>query len=71
MGSRRSGRGASQRTSTSSRSVTALFALVAAASAAGLDAEQALRQRVRREMAEVRVHEQRGLRDELPPDQAG
>jgi XTP/dITP diphosphohydrolase len=47
----------------------ALFAIVAAANAAGLDAEQALRQRVRREMAEVRVLEQRGLRD--APDQAG
>jgi uncharacterized protein YabN with tetrapyrrole methylase and pyrophosphatase domain len=46
----------------------ALFGLAAAASAAGLDPEQALRLRVREEMAEVRVHEQRGLRDapELP-----
>ncbi len=39
----------------------ALFALVAAASAAGLDAEQALRQRVAREMAQVRAADQRGL----------
>lgn len=39
----------------------ALFALVAAASAAGLDAEQALRQRVVREIAEVRAADQRGL----------
>jgi len=36
----------------------ALFALVAAASAAGLDAEQALRQRVAREMAQVRAADQ-------------
>lgn len=35
-----------------------LFALVAAASAAGLDAEQALRQRVAREMAQVRAADQ-------------
>jgi XTP/dITP diphosphohydrolase len=47
----------------------ALFAIVAAANAAGLDAEQALRQQVRREMAEVRALEQRGLRD--APGQAG
>lgn len=39
----------------------ALFTLVAAASAAGLDAEQALRQRVAREIAEVRAADQRGL----------
>ncbi len=38
-----------------------LFALVAAASAAGLDAEQALRQRVAREIAELRAAGQRGL----------
>lgn len=42
----------------------ALFALVAAASLAGLDAEQALRQRVTREIAEVRAAEQRGLADD-------
>ncbi len=39
----------------------ALFTLVAAASSAGLDSEQALRQRVARELAEVRAAEQRGL----------
>lgn len=39
----------------------ALFALVAEASAAGLDAEQALRQRVLQEIAEVRAADQRGL----------
>jgi MazG family protein len=46
----------------------ALFALASAAAASGLDPEQALRLRVREEMAEVRVHEQRGLQDapELP-----
>ncbi len=41
-----------------------LFALVAAAHGAGLDAEQALRQRVRQEVAEVRAAEQRALPDE-------
>jgi XTP/dITP diphosphohydrolase len=41
----------------------ALFALAATAVAAGLDPEQALRVRVREEMAEVRAREQRGLRD--------
>jgi XTP/dITP diphosphohydrolase len=46
-----------------------LFAIAAAANAAGLDAEQALRQLVRREMTDVRVREQRGLRDAR--DQAG
>lgn len=40
-----------------------LFALVAAATAAGLDPEQALRQRVRSEIEQVRVHEQRALTD--------
>jgi hypothetical protein len=46
----------------------ALFALAKAAQAAGLDPEQALRMRVRAEMTDVRVREQRGLRDgsELP-----
>jgi XTP/dITP diphosphohydrolase len=46
----------------------ALFALAQAAQAAGLDPEQALRMRVRAEMTDVRVREQRGLRDgpELP-----
>jgi XTP/dITP diphosphohydrolase len=44
-----------------------LFALVAAAHGAGLDAEQALRQRVRHEVAEVRAAEQRALPDEPPP----
>jgi len=37
----------------------ALFSLVVTAHAGGLDAEQALRTRVRREMADVRVREQR------------
>jgi len=41
-----------------------LFALAAAAAAAGLDPEQALRRRSLAEMAEVRVHEQRALRGE-------
>jgi XTP/dITP diphosphohydrolase len=41
----------------------ALFELAAEAQASGLDPEQALRQRVRREAADVRVREQRGLRD--------
>jgi XTP/dITP diphosphohydrolase len=40
----------------------ALFSLAVAAQAAGLDPEQALRNRVRREMAEVRAMEQRALR---------
>lgn len=39
----------------------ALFSLAVAAQAAGLDPEQALRNRVRREMAEVRAMEQRAL----------
>jgi XTP/dITP diphosphohydrolase len=41
----------------------ALFALARAAQAAGVDPEQALRMRVRQEMAEVRGREERGLRD--------
>ncbi len=41
-----------------------LFALAAAAAAAGLDPEQALRRRSLAEMGEVRVHEQRALRQE-------
>ncbi len=41
-----------------------LFALAAAAAAAGLDPEQALRRRVLAEMAEVRVQEQRALHEE-------
>jgi XTP/dITP diphosphohydrolase len=41
----------------------ALFALAGAAQAAGVDPEQALRMRVRQEMAEVRGREERGLRD--------
>lgn len=41
-----------------------LFALAAAAAAAGLDPEQALRRRALAEMAEVRVHEQRALPEE-------
>jgi XTP/dITP diphosphohydrolase len=47
----------------------ALFALARAAQAAGVDPEQALRMRVREEMAEVRSREQRGLRD--APDLPG
>jgi XTP/dITP diphosphohydrolase len=47
----------------------ALFALARAAQAAGVDPEQALRMRVRQEMAEVRGREQRGLRD--APDLPG
>jgi XTP/dITP diphosphohydrolase len=47
----------------------ALFALASAAQAAGVDPEQALRMRVRQEMAEVRGREQRGLRD--APDLPG
>jgi XTP/dITP diphosphohydrolase len=47
----------------------ALFALAGAAQAAGVDPEQALRMRVRQEMAEVRGREQRGLRD--APDLPG
>jgi XTP/dITP diphosphohydrolase len=47
----------------------ALFALAKAAQAAGVDPEQALRMRVRQEMAEVRGREQRGLRD--APDLPG
>ncbi len=41
-----------------------LFALAAAAAAAGLDPEQALRRRALAEMADVRVHEQRALPEE-------
>jgi XTP/dITP diphosphohydrolase len=41
----------------------ALLALAGAAQAAGVDPEQALRMRVRQEMAEVRGREERGLRD--------
>jgi XTP/dITP diphosphohydrolase len=47
----------------------ALFALATAAQASGVDPEQALRLRVRQEMAEVRSREQRGLQD--PPDLPG
>jgi XTP/dITP diphosphohydrolase len=47
----------------------ALFALATAAQASGVDPEQALRLRVRQEMAEVRGREQRGLQD--PPDLPG
>jgi uncharacterized protein YabN with tetrapyrrole methylase and pyrophosphatase domain len=47
----------------------ALFALARAAQAAGVDPEQALRMRVRQEMAEVRGREQRGLQD--APDLPG
>lgn len=41
-----------------------LFAVAAAAAAAGLDPEQALRIRVAAEMVQVRLHEQRALPDE-------
>jgi len=41
-----------------------LFAVAAAAAAAGLDPEQALRIRVAAEMEQVRLHEQRALPDE-------
>lgn len=45
-----------------------LFALSAASHAAGIDPEQALRQRVRREIAEVAAAEQRALQaDAAPP----
>ncbi|MGI8576900.1 MAG: MazG family protein [Nocardioidaceae bacterium] len=44
-----------------------LFALAAAAQAAGIDPEQALRHRVRREIAEVRAAEQRALQVDAAP----